>query len=110
MKLTCFLIPVRPRSSLQRAKRKSVTDVQDKRSQITIIGCGNAMGQAISLFIIFAVKQLDDLWMKEEVPGSHFAVSNRSRPVSLLADRAPSGTCCSFLSTAPTFGRPQFSF
>ena len=41
-----------------------------------MIGCGSATGQAIPPFIIFAAKQLSPLWMKDEVPGSRYAVSD----------------------------------
>ena len=47
-----------------------------QKSQITIIGCGSATGQAIPPFVIFAAKQLNSLWMKNEVTGSRFAVSD----------------------------------
>ena len=43
-----------------------------QKSQITVIGCGSATGQAI----IFAVKQLSPLWMKDEVPGRRYAMSD----------------------------------
>ena len=47
------------------------------KSQITVVGCGNATGQAIPPFIIFAAKQLNHLWMKNEVPGSRYGVSDK---------------------------------
>ena len=47
-----------------------------EKSQITVIGCGNATGQTIPPYIIFAAKQVNSLWMKEEVPGSRCAVSD----------------------------------
>ena len=46
-----------------------------QKQQITIIGCGNEVGQVIPPFIIFAAKQLNYLWMRSEVPGSCFTVS-----------------------------------
>lgn len=47
-----------------------------QKSQITVIGCGSAMGQTIPPFVIYAAKQLNPLWMKDEVPGTRYAVSD----------------------------------
>ena len=47
-----------------------------QKSQITVIGCASATGHAIPPFIIFAAKQLNSLWMKDEVAGSRYAVSD----------------------------------
>ena len=41
-----------------------------------IIGCASATGHVIPPFIIFAAKQLDSAWMKDEVAGSRYAVSD----------------------------------
>ena len=48
-----------------------------QKSQITIIGCASATGHAIPPFIIFAAKQLNSAWMKDEVAGSRYACSFR---------------------------------
>ena len=47
-----------------------------QKSQITVVACCNATGHAIPPFIIFAAKQLNALWMRDEVPGSRYAVSD----------------------------------
>ena len=46
-------------------------------SQITVIGCGSATGQALPPFITFAAKQLSPLWIKDEIPGSRYGVSDK---------------------------------
>ena len=54
----------------------SGNECSGQKSQITIISCGNAIGETVSPYIILAAKQLNDLWMKDEVPGSRYAVSD----------------------------------
>ena len=49
--------------------------ISGHRQQITTIVCGSAVGKLISPFIILVVKQLNYLLMKDEILGSHFAVS-----------------------------------
>ena len=49
-------------------------NIRAKKQQITVIGCGNTVGQVIPA-AIFAAKQLNYLWMRNEVPGSRFAVN-----------------------------------
>ena len=46
-----------------------------QKAQITVIGCGSATGQAIPPLIIVAAKQLNPLWMRDEVSGTRYAVS-----------------------------------
>ena len=50
-----------------------------KKKQITVTGCGNATGQAIPAFILFAAKQVNCLWTKNSVNGSRFAASDNGR-------------------------------
>lgn len=47
--------------------------------QKSLIGCASATGQILSPYIIFAAKQLNELWTRDEVsgPGSENAVSNK---------------------------------
>ena len=45
------------------------------KSQITVVGCINAVGQAIPPFVIFKAKTLSSLWMKNGVPGTAYACS-----------------------------------
>ena len=48
-----------------------------QKAQIMVIGCENAVGQAIPPFIIFAAKQLSHLWTKDEIPGTRYGVSDK---------------------------------
>ena len=70
------LDPRPPKIVVPKGQKKVRYRCSGQKSQITIIGCGSATGQAIPPFIIFAAKQLNPLWMKDEVPGSRFAVSD----------------------------------
>lgn len=47
------------------------------KSQITVIGCVNAAGQAIPPFVIFDAKSLNMEWTEGEVPGTTYGLSNR---------------------------------
>ena len=47
-----------------------------KKGQITIVACGNAVGQAIPPMIIYGGKNLNHSWTKHEVPGSRYGVSD----------------------------------
>ena len=69
------LEPCPPKVVTQRGQKKVRYQTFGQKQQITVIGCGSAVGQVISPFIIFAAKQLNYLWMNNEVPGSRFAVS-----------------------------------
>ncbi len=45
------------------------------KSQVTVIGCISASGQAIPPFIIFDVKSLNTEWTKGEVAGTTYGLS-----------------------------------
>ena len=47
-----------------------------QKSQITVIGCCSATGQAIQPFVIFDAKQLNLQWCKGEVPGTRYGLSD----------------------------------
>jgi len=70
------LEPRPPKILSKRGQKKVRYQTSGKKEQITVIGCGNATGQAIPPFIIFAAKQVNYLWTKNEVNGSRFAVSD----------------------------------
>ena len=70
------LEPRPPKVFSQKGQKKVRYQTSGQKQQITVIGCGSAVGQVIPPFIIFAAKQLNYLWMKNEVPGSRFAVSD----------------------------------
>ena len=62
------------RGHLERAKKVKYRTSGDK-SQITVVGCINAGGQAIPPFVIFKAKTLSPSWMKNGVPGTAYACS-----------------------------------
>ena len=70
------LDPRPPKVVAPKGQKKVRYRCSGQKSQITIIGCGNAIGQTVPPYIIFAAKQLNHLWMKDEVPGSRYAVSD----------------------------------
>ena len=71
------LEPRPPKIIAQKGQKKIRYQTSGQKQQITVIGCGSATGQAIPPFIIFAAKQVNYLWTKNEVPGSRFAVSDK---------------------------------
>ena len=73
------LDPRPPKVVAPKGQKKVRYRCSGQKSQITIIGCGNAIGQTVPPYIIFAAKQLNHLWMKDEVPGSRYAVSDNGR-------------------------------
>ena len=68
------LDPCPPKIVAPKGQKKVRYRCLGQKSQITISGCSSATGQAIPPFIYFAAKQLNSLWMKDEVSGNHFAV------------------------------------
>ena len=46
-------------------------------SQITVIGCVSARGQAIQPFVIFDTKSLNMEWRKGEIPGTTYGLSDK---------------------------------
>ena len=47
----------------------------ENKSQITVIGCINATGQALPPFIVFDAKNLNLQWTTGEVPGTTYGLS-----------------------------------
>ena len=47
-----------------------------KKSQITIVRCVNATGQALPPFIVFGAKNLNIQWTEGEVPGTTYGLSD----------------------------------
>jgi len=71
------LEPRPPKIVTQKGQKKVRYRTTGQKSQITVIGCGNATGQAIPPFIIFAGKQVSPLWTDNEVNGTRYAVSDK---------------------------------
>ena len=70
------LDPRPPKVVTKKGQRKVRYCCSGQKGQITVIGCANATGHSISPFIIFAAKQLNPNWMKDELPGTRYAVSD----------------------------------
>ena len=71
------LEPHPPKVITQKGKKKVRYRISGQKQQITVIGCGSATGQCMPPFIIFAAKQLNQLWTRNEVVGSRYAVSDK---------------------------------
>ena len=71
------LDPPTPRIVAKKGQKKVRSRTSGRKGQITVIACGNAVGQAISPFVIFDAAKLSSLWTKAEVPGTHYGVSSR---------------------------------
>ena len=101
------LDPRPPKIIAPKGLKKVRYQCSGQTSQITVIGCGTATGQAIPPFIIFAAKQLSPLWMKDEVPGNRYAVSDNGWIDQELFHfwlTALSDTCCGLSHIAVAFG------
>ena len=48
-----------------------------RKGQITIVACGNAAGQVLLTLIIFDAKKVKAAWIRDEVPGSKYGVSDK---------------------------------
>ena len=71
------LEPRPPKVVARRGEKKVRCRTSVQKAQITVIGCGSATGQILPPFIIFAAKKLNHLWMKDEVIGSRYRVSDK---------------------------------
>ena len=70
------LEPCPPKIIVKKGQKKVRHQTSGQKQQVTIIGCGSATGHVIPPFIVFAAKQVNYLWIRNEVSGSHFAVSD----------------------------------
>ena len=64
-----------PKLVTLKGQKKVKCRTSGDKSQITVVGCINAVGQAIPPFVIFKAKTLSPLWMKNGVPGTAYACS-----------------------------------
>ena len=51
------------------------TGVPLELKPMTILGCASGTGQVLPPFVIFDTKQLNDLWIHGEVPGTRYGLS-----------------------------------
>ena len=65
-----------PKIVVGRGHKKVRYRTSGNKSQVTVIGCVSACGQAIPPFVIFDAKSLNKEWTKGEVPGSTYDLWN----------------------------------
>ena len=66
-----------PKIVAGRGHKKVRYRTSGNKSQVTVIGCVSACGQAIPPFVIFDAKSLNKEWTKGEVPGSTYGMSSK---------------------------------
>ena len=71
------LEPKPPKVVARKGQKKIRYRTSGQKAQITVIGCGNAVGNILPPFIIFATKQLNPLWTRNEVSGTRYGVSDK---------------------------------
>ena len=65
-----------PRVLAQKGQKKVRYRTSGNKSQVTVIGCVSAAGQAIPPFVIFDAKSLNIEWTKGEVAGARYGLSD----------------------------------
>ena len=71
------LDPPPSRIVAKKGQKKVRSRTSGRKGQVTVIGCGNAVGQPIPPFVIFDAAKLNSLWTKGEVPGTRYGLSSR---------------------------------
>ena len=66
-----------PKVVTLKGQKKVKCRTSGDKSQITVVGCVSAVGQAIPPFVIFKAKTLSPLWMKNGVSGTAYARSEK---------------------------------
>ena len=69
--------PRPPNVVAKRGQRKARYRVSGKKEQITVLACGNAVGQAIPSMVIIEGKNFNHDWTLGEVPGTFYGMSNK---------------------------------
>ena len=67
-----------PRVFARKGQKKVRYSSTGNKSQVTIVGCINAIGQALPPFIVFDAKHLNMQWAVGEVPGTTYGLSDSS--------------------------------
>ena len=65
-----------PRVLTKKGQKKVRYSTSGNKSQITVVGCINAIGQALPPFVIFDAKNLNLEWTTGEVPGTTYGLSD----------------------------------
>ena len=71
------LEPRPPKVVTRKVQKKVRYRTSGQKAQITVLRCATAAGQTLPPFIIFAAKQLNPLWTRNEVPGTRYGVSDK---------------------------------
>ena len=71
------LDPKTPRIVTVMGTRKVRYQSTGRKGQITMVACGTAAGQVILPLIIFDAKNIQQAWMKNEVPGTLYGSSDK---------------------------------
>jgi len=65
-----------PRIVAKKGQNKVRYTTSGNKSQVTVVGCINAVGQALPPFVIFDAKNLNMEWTKKEVSGTTYGLSD----------------------------------
>ena len=77
MKMSCVPLDHHSPHVLARKRQKKVRYCSTgNKSHITVVGCINAIGQALPPFIVFDTKNLDIQWTEGEVLGTTYGLSD----------------------------------
>ena len=68
-------IDARPLNVVAKKKKKVRYRKAGNKSQVTVVGCVNAVGQVIPPIVIFDAKTFNVDWSKGEVPGTFYGLS-----------------------------------
>ena len=71
------LDPRPPNIVAKRGQKKVRHRVSGNKEQITVLGCANAIGQAIPPMVICEGKYLNYQWTRNEVPGTYYGMSGK---------------------------------
>ena len=108
------LEPKPPKVIARKGQKKIHYRTSGQKAQITVIGCGNAVGNILPPFIIIAVKQLNPLWTRSEVSGTRYGVSDKGWVDQELffhwLKEHFFGQCCSSTTTSPLTRWTQLPF
>ena len=71
------LDPKPPNIITKKGSKKVRYRVSGRKGQVTIVGCANAIGQAIPPMVIFDARNLNPAWTKGEFPGTKYGLSDK---------------------------------
>ena len=66
-----------PRVLAKKGQKKVRYCSTGNKSQVTVVGCINAIGQALPPFVVFDAKNLNMQWCEDEVPGTTYGLSDK---------------------------------